>query len=106
MEVLDEDDEELLKRFLLTSGSLKEMCVAYGISYPTMRGRLDRLIARVKAADERSARESFDKKLQGMVREGKVSTDVARELWKAHRGEGSRGNRGSRGSKGMDEERD
>jgi hypothetical protein len=39
---LTEEDLAFLKRFLMTSGSLKELAGAYGISYPTVRLRLDR----------------------------------------------------------------
>ena len=49
-EALDEEDRQFLKRFVLSSGSLKALCDEYGVSYPTLRARLDRLIAKVKAA--------------------------------------------------------
>ena len=41
---LDEQDLTFVKRFLLASGSLKEVAAQYGVSYPTVRLRLDRLI--------------------------------------------------------------
>ncbi|MBM3290492.1 MAG: DUF2089 domain-containing protein, partial [Candidatus Hydrogenedentes bacterium] len=47
--VLAEDDLQFLKQFLLASGSLKQLAGVYGVSYPTIRARLDRLIERVKA---------------------------------------------------------
>lgn len=39
------EDEDLvfIKKFLLVSGSLKEMAVQYGVTYPTVRLRLDKL---------------------------------------------------------------
>jgi hypothetical protein len=36
---------------VLASGSLTELAQAYGISYPTVRLRLDRLIAKVKVLE-------------------------------------------------------
>ena len=39
LEALDDEDIQFLKRFLLSSGSLKAMADAYGISYPTVRTR-------------------------------------------------------------------
>ena len=41
---LAEEDLVFLKRFLLASGSLKRLAAEYGVSYPTIRVRLDRLI--------------------------------------------------------------
>ena len=44
---LDNDDQEFVLSFILNSGSLKEMSKLYGVSYPTVRNRLDDLIARL-----------------------------------------------------------
>jgi len=45
---LPEEDQAFILQFFLTSGSLKEMASRLGISYPTVRNRLDDLIAKVK----------------------------------------------------------
>jgi len=45
---LPEDDQAFILQFFLTSGSLKEMASQLGISYPTVRNRLDDLIAKLK----------------------------------------------------------
>ena len=84
LEVLDEDDMQFLKRFVLSSGSLKALCDEYDVSYPTLRSRLDRLIAKVKAADDPKVVDSFQRKLHVLVADGKMSAALARELWKAH----------------------
>jgi hypothetical protein len=44
---LDEADLDFVLRLVLASGSLKDLARAYRVSYPTIRGRLDRLIARL-----------------------------------------------------------
>lgn len=85
LEVLDEEDRQFLKRFVLNSGSLKALCDEYGVSYPTLRARLDRLIAKVKAAEDPKVVDSFQRKLHVLVADGKMSAALARELWKAHR---------------------
>lgn len=41
------EDQEFIVRLLEASGSLKELARAYGISYPTVRNRLDSLIDKV-----------------------------------------------------------
>lgn len=48
------EDEELsfIKNFLLCSGSLKEIASMYGVSYPTVRLRLDRLIQKIQISEE------------------------------------------------------
>ena len=52
---LDEEDVVFIRRFLLASGSLKEVAVEYGVSYPTVRLRLDRLIQKIRLSDDRAA---------------------------------------------------
>ena len=84
LEALDEDDLRFLKRFVLTSGSLKALCDEYEVSYPTLRARLDRLIAKVEAAEDPKVTDAFQRKLHVMVADGKLSATAARELWKAH----------------------
>jgi len=85
LELLDEEDRQFLKRFVLSSGSLKALCDEYGVSYPTLRARLDRLIAKVKAAEDPKAADSFQRKLLVLVADGQISAALARELFKAHR---------------------
>lgn len=82
---LDDEDWQFLKRFVLSSGSLKALCDEYGVSYPTLRARLDRLIAKVRAADQAGTSDSFQRKLHVLVAEGKISAALGRELLKAHR---------------------
>lgn len=84
LEVLDEEDRQFLKRFLLSSGSLKAMADAYGISYPTVRARLDRLIAKVQAAEDAKVNDPFERKLRILVADAKVPVALAKELLEAH----------------------
>lgn len=85
LEALDDEDLQFLRRFLLSSGSLKALCDEYEISYPTLRARLDRLIAKVRAAEDPKITDAFQLKLQMLVADGKLSPPLARELLKAHR---------------------
>jgi len=41
---LSEEDQQFIVRLIEASGSLKELAGLYGISYPTIRNRLDSLI--------------------------------------------------------------
>ncbi|MBP8129424.1 MAG: DUF2089 family protein [Candidatus Hydrogenedentes bacterium] len=84
-DALAEEDLHFLKRFLLSSGSLKEVAEAYGISYPTVRARLDRLIAKVQVAEDPALKDAFRRQLQMMVAEGQLNAIQARKLLEAHR---------------------
>lgn len=62
---LDGDELEFIKKFVLKSGSLKEVAKIYDVSYPTVRIRLDRLIQKIELNDSPEKEEfiSFIKKL-------------------------------------------
>lgn len=49
---LDDEDVVFIKKFLLSSGSLKEIARQYDVSYPTVRLRLDRLIQKIRISEE------------------------------------------------------
>jgi Protein of unknown function (DUF2089) len=83
--VMSEEDLQFLRRFFLSSGSLKAMAEEYGISYPTVRARLDRLIAKVQAVEDPAIADPFRRKLRLMVVDGKISSEAARELWNSYR---------------------
>jgi hypothetical protein len=83
--VLNDEDLGFLKRFLLASGSLKGLAAEYGVSYPTVRSRLDRLIAKVREAEDPAPTDPFERCLRMMVADGRLSSALCRELWEAHR---------------------
>ncbi|WP_373519797.1 DUF2089 family protein [Pricia sp.] len=41
------EDQEFILQFVFTSGSLKKMAIKMGISYPTVRNRLDDIIEKL-----------------------------------------------------------
>jgi hypothetical protein len=44
---LTDEEQDFVLRFFVSSGSLKEMASQMGISYPTVRNRLDDLIEKI-----------------------------------------------------------
>lgn len=52
---LEEEDVTFIKKFILASGSLKEIAGQYGVTYPTVRLRLDRLIQKIQIDEQKSA---------------------------------------------------
>ena len=81
---LSEEDLMFVKRFLLASGSLKELAAAYGISYPTVRLRLDRLIQKIQLLDDARAASPFERRLRALYADGRLDLDTVRLLLRAH----------------------
>lgn len=52
MQDLEEEDLVFIKKFLLASGSLKEIASQYQVTYPTVRLRLDKLIQKIRLAED------------------------------------------------------
>jgi len=48
---LEAEDLEFIKKFVMNSGSLKQVAKIYEVSYPTVRIKLDRLIEKIKLYD-------------------------------------------------------
>jgi len=83
-DALNEEDLAFLKRFLLASGSLKDLAASYGISYPTVRLRLDRLIEKVKILDSQEFASEFERLLRMLYAEGKLDMATLKTLLAAH----------------------
>jgi hypothetical protein len=49
---LGPEDQAFVEAFVLSSGSLKAMASELGVSYPTVRNRLDAIIARMQQENE------------------------------------------------------
>lgn len=84
VDTLSPDDVAFLKRFVLASGSLKAVATEYSVSYPTVRSRLDRLIAKIQAVDAADIRDPFERRLRALVADMRLSPAVAGELLQAH----------------------
>jgi hypothetical protein len=87
LDCLRDEDVAFVKRFLLASGSLKELAQAYGISYPTVRLRLDRLIAKVQIVDDQRIDSAFERLARDQFAEGKIDMATLKLLLAAHREE-------------------
>ena len=87
IERLSDEDRNFLKRFLLASGSLKAVAAEYGISYPTVRLRLDRLIEKVKVYDSLQIRSEFEREVRALLADGKIDAATMKTLLAKHRQE-------------------
>lgn len=85
LQSLSEEDLHFIRRFLLASGSLKEVATQYGISYPTVRVRLDRLIEKIQAVEHEMTPDAFSRAIESLVHDGMIIPAVARQLLATHR---------------------
>src|SRR5690348_1753839 len=84
---LDEADLEFVLRLVLASGSLKDLAHSYGVSYPTIRGKLDRLIAHLRRLAEGRPSDPMAERLADLMEKGEVTPSAARGLLELHRRE-------------------
>jgi len=82
---LDEDDLNMVTSFILVSGSIKDLATQYGVSYPTMRQRLDRLIQRVRRLVDGVEADPLSDYLADLLTRGQLSPDIARRIRELHR---------------------
>ena len=77
---LDEDELGFVKQFVMASGSLKDLAARYGVSYPTVRLRMDRLIQKIEVFDKFHERSETERKLRAFYAEGRLPDDVFKSL--------------------------
>lgn len=76
---LDEEDLGFIRKFVLSSGSLKEMAQLYGVTYPTVRLRLDRLIQKIQLG-ESTAADPYVTLVKRLAMNDKLDFDTAKLL--------------------------
>lgn len=88
---MDAKDLRFIKEFLLSSGSLKKMAQVYGISYPTVRHRLDQIIQKIQLSETQD-----DCRYINLIRrlavEDKIDYEAASILINRYKEEQSNGN--------------
>ena len=87
IDYLSDEDLTFIKRLVLASGSLKELAAGYNISYPTVRLRLDRLIAKMQVTDNQDVRSDFERVLRAHHAEGTINAETLKSLLAAYRQE-------------------
>lgn len=84
---LEEEDLAFIKRFILASGSLKALAADYGISYPTVRLRLDRLIDKIRIIEDNTIQSEFERTVRAMYAEGRFDMTTVKKLINSHQAE-------------------
>lgn len=76
---LEEEEVAFIRKFILASGSLKEVAGQYGVTYPTVRLRLDRLIQKIKLT-ENTAADPYIATIKRLAMNEKLDLDTAKVL--------------------------
>jgi hypothetical protein len=87
---LEEEDLAFVKRFILCSGSLKDLAGAYQVSYPTVRLRLDRLIEKIKILDNQKIEDRYERLLRAQFADGKLDASTFKHLLGAYQQQSKR----------------
>lgn len=80
---LEPEEQVFIKRFILSSGSLKQLAREYDVSYPTVRLRLNRLIEKIKFSDVN--KDSFELEIMQMVINERLTLAMAKEIIQKHK---------------------
>ena len=81
---LNEEDIAFVKKLVVASGSLKKVAAQYGISYPTVRLRLDRLIQKIRLLDESRPADPYELALRMEHAEGNLDLATLKRLLAAY----------------------
>lgn len=76
---METEDINFMKNFILASGSLKEVSGIYGVTYPTVRLRLDKLIQKIKINEEKSL-EPYIALIKDLTLNDKLDFETAKTL--------------------------
>ena len=76
---LNEEEINFVKKFILSSGSIKVLAGTYSTSYPTIRKKLDKLIQKIQV-NERKDNDTVVKLINQLEEEGKIDQDIAKTV--------------------------
>ncbi len=86
MENLEEEDVVFIKKFILSSGSLKKIAESYGVTYPTVRLRLDKLIEKIETQEQEETA-PYVKLIKKLALEDRIDFEAAKLLISTYRRE-------------------
>ncbi len=84
MAELEEEDLVFIKKFVLASGSMKEVAAEYKVTYPTVRLRLDRLIQKIRLSEDTAA-DPYIALIKRLTVSDKLDFDTAKVLISAYK---------------------
>ena len=84
---LDKESIEFIRKFILNSGSLKNMAEIYDVSYPTVRTKLDLLIKKIEL-NSKEEDVAFVNLIKNLVIDERLSLDTAKLIIEKYKSEG------------------
>lgn len=78
LDYLSDADVSFIRNLVLCSGSLKQLTKLYGVSYPTIRLRLDRVIAKIEVVE--TIEDPFIAKLRAFAIEKNVPAELVDQV--------------------------
>jgi hypothetical protein len=82
---LDPSDRDFALALAKAGGSLKDVATLYQVSYPTLRARLDALIARINELEAGRTLDPMAEHLARLVETGQIVPAAAKATLKLHR---------------------
>lgn len=83
---LDIESAEFIRKFIINSGSLKNMAEIYDVSYPTVRSKLDSLIKKIEL-NSKSDDIEFVNMIKNFVIDERMSLETAQLIIKKYKNE-------------------
>ena len=77
---LDQEDLDLIMALVLEGSSLKGLASRMGVSYPTIRSRLDRVIRRLQQALQGRRPDPLRELMADLVDRGQLNGNLARRI--------------------------
>ena len=77
---LPREDLDLIAELVLKSASIKDLATSYGVSYPTIRSRLDKVIERLARIVEGRKPDPVSDLLATLVERGELGASTARTI--------------------------
>jgi hypothetical protein len=77
---LPREDLDLVAELVLKSASIKDLATSYGVSYPTIRSRFDKVIERLQKIVEGRKPDPLTDLLANLVERGEMTASTARTI--------------------------
>jgi hypothetical protein len=84
LSALSDTERDFILHLVLASGSLKDLAQVYGVSYPTIRARLNRLIGRLEDLQQGRPGDPMSRLLTELIEKREVSPTTAQTILELH----------------------